>query len=136
MIKLVLGEESAEMYHFSFESYCSPQNMLAFSRYQRASDTAIQKTKNAGLFSIQLDESAVVQSCSQLKVFARYVHSGDMTETFLFCNEFEVTAKGEDVMEKLTEFFEAEDLEWCNLYEVCTDGQLGSRGGLVTLIKE
>ncbi|XP_068205248.1 protein FAM200A-like [Palaemon carinicauda] len=40
-------------------------------------DQVVQEIKSStfGLFSIQLDESTDVASCSQLMVFARYVHS-------------------------------------------------------------
>ena len=53
----------------------------------------IQEIKNACLFSIQLDESTDVQSCHQLMVFVRYVHSGDVKEEFLFCDDLELTTK-------------------------------------------
>ena len=45
--------------------------------------------------------------------------------------------KGEDVMQKLTEFFESEDLDWGNLCGICTDGapaMLGSQSGFVTRV--
>ncbi len=45
----------------------------------------ISETKDAGLFALQLDESTDVSSCSQLLVFARYVHDGKFKEEFLFC---------------------------------------------------
>ena len=40
----------------------------------------------------------------------------------MFCNPLEQSTKGEDVMQKLTEFFESEDLDWGNLCGIYTDG--------------
>ena len=72
----------------------------------------IQEIKRAGLFSIQLDESTDVQSCLQLLSFVMYVHDEHLKEEFLFCEPVEQSTKGEDVMQKLTEFFESEGLDW------------------------
>ena len=91
-------------------------------------EQVVQKVKNAGLFSVQLDESTNVQSCSQLMVFIRYIHSGDLKEEFLFCDDLELTTKGKYVLEKLSEFFEAEGLDSRNLCAVCTDGALQCLG--------
>ena len=57
-------------------------------------------------------------------VFVRYGHIGDLNEEFLFCYDLELTTKGEDVLEKRYEFFEAEGLDWHNLCGVCTQGPL------------
>ena len=69
--------------------------------YLDIKEQVIQEIKNAGLFSIKLDDSADVQSCYQLMVVVRYVHSGDMKEEFLSCDDLELTTKGEYVLEKL-----------------------------------
>ena len=90
-------------------------------------EQVVQEITNADLFSIQLDESIEVQSCSQ-PMFVRYVHNGDLKEEFLFCDDLELTTKGENVLEKLSEFFDAEDLDWCNLCGVCTEGSLQCLG--------
>ena len=44
----------------------------------------IQEIKRVGLFSIQLDESTDVQSCSQILAFVRFVHDEDLKKEFLF----------------------------------------------------
>lgn len=100
-------------------------------------EQVIQEIKRAGLFSIQLDESTDVQSRSQLLAFVRHVHGEDLKEEFLFCEPLEQSTNGEDVMQKITEFFEAEGLDWGNLCGKCTDGapaMLGSRSGFVTRV--
>ena len=78
----------------------------------------IQEIKRAGLFSIQLDESTDVQSCSQLLAFVRYVHDENLKKEFLFCEPLEQSTKDENVMQKLREFFESEGLDWGNLWDM------------------
>ncbi|XP_042204126.1 protein ZBED8-like [Homarus americanus] len=136
MVKLVLGEKSAEK-----RSAISLSNNTVQRRISLMSDDikeqVIQKVKEAGLFSIQLDESTDVQSCSQLMVFVRYVHGEDMKEEFLSCETLEQSTKGEDVMQKLSEFFEANGLDWDNLCGICTHGapaMLGSKSGFVSRV--
>ena len=82
----------------------------------------IQEIKRAELFSIQLDESTDVQFCSKILAFVRFVHDEDLKKEFLVCQPLEQSTKGEDVMQKLTEFFESQDLDWGNLCGICTDG--------------
>ena len=43
------------------------------------------------MFSFQVDKSTDVSSCAQLPVFVSYIHSGDIKEEFLFCNELDTT---------------------------------------------
>ena len=114
MVKLALGEKSAKKLNtISFS------NNTVHRRISHLSDDikeeVIQEIKRAGLFSIQLDESTDVQFCSQILAFVRFVHDEDLKKEFLFCQPLEQSTKGEDVMQKLTEFFESEDLDWGNL---------------------
>jgi len=46
-----------------------------------------------------VDESTDVTSCAQLLVFVRYIHSGDIEEELLFCEELQTTTSA-DVREK------------------------------------
>ena len=77
-------------------------------------DQVVQEIKSAafGLFSIQLDESTDVVSCSQLMVFVKYVHLNSFKEELLFCSRLEKTTKAVDVFEKVSSFFESENLLW------------------------
>ena len=91
------------------------------------------------LFSIQLDESTDVASCSQLLVFARYVHSGSFKEEFLFCSPLEITTKASDILEKVSSFFESENLLWDNVCGCCTDGtpaMLRTKSGFQVCVKK
>ena len=66
-------------------------------------DQVVQEIKSAafGLFSIQLDESTDVASCSQLMVFVKCVHLNSFKKELLFCSRFEKTTKAVDVFEKV-----------------------------------
>lgn len=121
MVKLVLGEKSAEKLNAISLSNNKVQRQIS-QISDDIKEQVIQEIKRAGLFSIQLDESTDVQSCSQLLAFVRYVHDEDLKEEFLFCEPLEQSTKGEDVMQKLTEFFESDGLDWGNLCGICTDG--------------
>ena len=103
-------------------------------------EQVISELKNSpfGMFSIQLDETTDVASCSQLLVFCRYFTESDMKDNMLFCSALESTTKPVDVMQTLAKFFDQEELKWENLCGVCTDGapaMLGAKSGLQTLVR-
>lgn len=114
MVKLVLGEKSAQNLGASSLSNATVRHRICNLSLD-IKEQVTQEIKSTGLFSIQIDESADVQSCSQLMVLARYVHSADLTEEFLFCDDLESTSKGEDVMEKMN----PKGLDWNILCGVC-----------------
>ena len=101
----------------------------------------VQQIKDApfGLFAIQLDESTDVSSCAQLTVFVKYIYNGAFKAKFLFCSALETNTKATDIFEKVSSFFESEDLEWQNLAGCCTDGapaMLGCHSGFQTLVEQ
>ncbi|XP_068212637.1 zinc finger BED domain-containing protein 5-like [Palaemon carinicauda] len=73
------------------------------------------QVKEQEIDEVSLDESTDVSSCSQLLVFVRYINSGDNQDEFLFCSALETTTKADDVMEKVSTFFQEEDLQWENV---------------------
>ncbi|XP_064472939.1 SCAN domain-containing protein 3-like [Ornithodoros turicata] len=104
-------------------------------------DQVVQQIKSAafGLFSIQLDEPTDVASCSQLLVFARYVHAASFKEEFLFCSTLETTTRASDVFEKVSSFFESHGLLSNNVCGCCTNGapaMLGSKSGFQAAVKK
>ena len=104
-------------------------------------DQVVQEIKSAafGLFSIQLHKCTDVASCSQLMVFVKYVHLNRFKEELLFCSHLEKTTKAVDVFEKVSSFFESENLLWENLCGCCTDGapaMLGAKSGFQAYIKK
>ena len=99
----------------------------------------MHEIKSSPMFSLQLDESVDVASCSQLLVFIRYVHMEDVKEKFLYCNIVKTTATAQDVVDSYSEFFETECLQWEKLCGVCTDGapaMLGSKSGFQMKVKK
>ena len=89
--------------------------------------------------SLQLDESTDVSNFSQLLVFSRYIHEGDLKEEFLMCESLESTTKAIDVFEKLEGFFEQNQITWDNVGSLCTDGapaMMGVKSGFTTLVKK
>ena len=97
----------------------------------------IEEIKASPLFAFQVYKSTDVALCSQLVVFVRYIHEYDIKNKFLFCT-LKTTTKSEDVMEKLSTFFDTEGLQWNKLCGICTDNapaMLGSRSGFQTKVK-
>ena len=104
-------------------------------------DQVVQEIKSVafGLFSIQLDESIDVASCSQLMVFVKYVHLNSFKEELFFCSHLEKTTKAIDVFKKVSSSFESENLLWENLCGCCTDGapaMLGIKSAFQAHIKK
>ena len=73
----------------------------------------VEKIKNApfDLFAIQIDKSTDTSSCAQLIVFTKYIYNATFKEEFLFCSSSETTAKAADILEKVSTFFQSENLE-------------------------
>ena len=78
-------------------------------------EQVLTEIKAFRLSSFQLDESTDVTSCSQLLVFVRYINSCDIKDQFLFCSALVITTKADDVMKKVSTFFQDEDLQWGNM---------------------
>ncbi|XP_067940539.1 protein FAM200C-like [Watersipora subatra] len=75
-------------------------------------DQVVQQIKLSlfGLFAIhELDESTDIASCSQLMVYARYVHNEKLKEEFLFCVLLEATTKVKDTFGLVSNFFNKVD---------------------------
>ena len=78
--------------------------------------------------AIQIYELTDICFCAQLIVFAKYVYNDTFKEKLFFCSPLETTTKAPDVLEKVSTFFESENLEWKNLADYCTDGALSMLG--------
>lgn len=99
----------------------------------------VEKIRKSPFFAIQLDETTDVSQLSQLLAYARFVSENQIEEEFLFCKPLTTTAKAEDVMNIVSNFFQEENLSWEKLIGVCTDGapsMLGSKSGFATLVKK
>ena len=64
--------------------------------------------------------------------FARYISGEDFKNNFLFCHTIDSTTRGEDIFNKVSNFFEREGLSWNNVCAYTIDGapsMLGRRSG-------
>ena len=89
--------------------------------------------------SLQLDESTDVSNCAYLLVHCRYEHAGELKEEFLMCESLETTSKGVDVLEKMDNFFQQNNISWNHVGSLYTDGapsMLGAKSGFTTLVKK
>uniref|UniRef100_UPI00358E6478 zinc finger BED domain-containing protein 5-like n=1 Tax=Myxine glutinosa TaxID=7769 RepID=UPI00358E6478 len=82
----------------------------------------------------------LIKPCAlkMLLAFVRYVKGDSIKEEFLFCRSLERNTRAVDVMEKVSEFFDHEELNWHNLCGVCTDGapaRLGAKSGFHALVR-
>ncbi|CAM1298524.1 Uncharacterised protein r2_g811 [Pycnogonum litorale] len=139
MAEIVLGKECAnKLATISLSNNTVQRRITDMAHDIKAQVVNEIKSSAFEQFSIQLDESTDVASCSQLMVFARYIHSGRFKEEFLFCVPLETTTKATDVLEKVSTFFEAENIRWESVCGCCTDGapaMLGAKSGFQTLVK-
>lgn len=98
MAEIVLGKEAeTKIAAIPLSNNSVQRRIVEMSEDIKAQVVEEIKSAAFGLFSLQLDESTDVASCSQLLVFARYVHSGVFKEEFLFCTSLQTTTKASDV---------------------------------------
>ena len=140
MVRIVLNEESERKIQAIPLSGNTVQRRIALMANDIKEQVVTEVKDKAlfGLFALQLDESTDVSSASQLMTFARYVTEKNVKEELLFCSELKTTTKAKDVMTKVENLFDKENISWASLCGVCTDGaptMLGAKSGFQTLIK-
>jgi zinc finger BED domain-containing protein 5/7/8/9 len=137
-VNLILGEASErKMRNISLSNSTIQKRISDMS--EDVQEQILTEIRASPLFSLQLDESTDVSSCSQLLVFVKYIHCDDIKEEFLFCRPLKTTTKSADIMGMICSFFESKELLWENLCGVCTDGapiMLGSKSGFQKRVKE
>ena len=65
----------------------------------------VTAVKNSPVYSLQLDESTDVASCSQLLVYVRYLDSEIMKEEYLFSEPLTTTTRGKEIYSKSYKLF-------------------------------
>ena len=121
MVKLILGETSTkkiQQVSLSNDTIKRRISLMATDIKQQI----IAEIKSSSVFSIQLDKSTDVASCSQLLVFVCYIHMENVKEEFLYCKALETSATAQDVMVSISNFFYIESLQWGNHCGVYKDG--------------
>ena len=131
MVKLILGETSAKKFQQASLSNDTIKKRISFMATD-VKQQVMAEIKSSPMFSIQVDESTDVASCTQLLVFVRYIHMEDVKEEFLYFKALETSATAQDVMDSFSKFFDIEGLQWEKLCGVCTGGvpaMLGCKSG-------
>ena len=137
IVRSMFGEESAKQLNAIPLSDNSVQWRIS-DISNDIKDQVISEIKAAGTFAIQLDESTDISSLAQLLVYTRYVKGDTFKEEYLFCHPLLSTTTGQDIFETVSNFFDANGLEWKNVSGCTTDGapaMLGCRSGFMTRVK-
>uniref|UniRef100_UPI00358E5144 protein FAM200C-like n=1 Tax=Myxine glutinosa TaxID=7769 RepID=UPI00358E5144 len=99
----------------------------------------VSAVKSSPVYSLQLDESTDVASCSQLLVYVRYLDREAMKEEYMFSEPLATTPRRQDVLRMLEAFLIKHELGWERLVGVCTDGapsMVGCRSGFKAFVKD
>ena len=137
MVNLILGESAAKKIEQIPLSDDTVRRRISHM-FLDVKQQVIEEIKTSPLFAFHVDKSTAVALCSQLVVFVRYFYEYVIKKKFLFCKSLKTTTKSEDVMEKISTFFDTEGLQWNKLCGIWTDGapaMLGSRLGFETKVK-
>nr|BDV49913.1 MAG: ZBED8-like protein [Metapenaeopsis lamellata majanivirus] len=81
----------------------------------------LDEVKKSGMFNIRLHESTDVPNCSYLFCFISYVHKKVWKEEFLFCKSLDKNETNTNVIKIIKGFFLDNELDWNNIYGICTD---------------
>uniref|UniRef100_A0A8C6S3X4 DUF4371 domain-containing protein n=1 Tax=Neogobius melanostomus TaxID=47308 RepID=A0A8C6S3X4_9GOBI len=102
-------------------------------------DQLIERVRENGRFSLQIDESTDLSGAAQLLTFIRYAFEGKMHHDLLFCSAMEGKCTGRDIFTQLDSDLEKAGLRWASCVSVCTDGAAamqGSRKGYKACVLE
>lgn len=102
-------------------------------------DQLLLDLKNAGMFSICLDESTDVTSAARLAVIARYPSGNIMKEELISLMTLSEKTRGQDIMNEVKHEFMRLGINFRNIVSVATDGapsMIGKNNGFVKLLKE
>ncbi|KAK8807041.1 hypothetical protein WA158_007455 [Blastocystis sp. Blastoise] len=87
----------------------------------------INRIRQSGSFSIQLDESTDIEMKSYLLVYARYEYNKKFTESFL--SIFQISSKtGDNIFNMVDNFFNNNNLLWNNCVSATFDGASNMNG--------
>ncbi|XP_076348017.1 protein FAM200C-like [Tachypleus tridentatus] len=98
----------------------------------------VTAVKSSPVYSLQLDESTDVASCSQLIVYIHYRDREVMKEGYLFSEPVATTTRGEDIFKILETFLLKHGLSWEALVGLCTNGapsMIGCKSGFKAFVK-
>lgn len=102
-------------------------------------DQLLLDLKNAGMFSICLDESTDVTSVARLAVIARFPSGNIMKEELIKLMTLSERTRSQDIMNELKKEFIVLGINFRNIVSVATDGapsMIGKNAGFVQLLKQ
>ncbi|XP_075340393.1 SCAN domain-containing protein 3-like, partial [Odontesthes bonariensis] len=115
---------------------------------RRISDTAsdvkeqvLDNVRKSPFFSIQLEESTDVASCTtcaQLMVYVRYIKELGVQEEFLFCHPLPARTTAGEIFKALNDFVQESHIDWGHCCGICTDGaraMTGRHSGVVKWVQ-
>ena len=118
--------------------YTSPQIIADFLEIMdsQVAKSVLKDMKTSGVFSLMIDESTDVSVLKQLVLYGRTVAEGKLKTRFLKIVYIE-DGRAATILEAITKFFEASELEFNNLSSFGSDGasvMTGHQGGVATLL--
>ena len=98
----------------------------------------IEKLKSQK-FSLQIDECTVRKSEALLLAYVRYIDKEKFQEEMLFCQSLETTTRGVDIYNKVSNYFDDNEIPKTNIVSCAADGapaMMGKNTGCLKLLKD
>ncbi|XP_071042653.1 protein FAM200A-like [Parasteatoda tepidariorum] len=90
-------------------------------------------------FSVQTDESTLIDSVAVLITYVRYIDKGHFAEEMLFCKRLESTTTSKDIYNKLKTYLDVNNIPMKNITSCAADGapnMMGKKNGCLKLMKD
>ena len=98
----------------------------------------IEKLKSQK-FSLQIDECTVRKSEASLLAYVRYIDKEKFQEEMLFCQSLETTTRGVDIYDKVSNYFDDNEIPKTNIVSCAADGApaiMGKNTECLKLLKD
>ena len=98
----------------------------------------IEKLKSQ-TFSLQIDECTVRKSEALLLAYVRYIDQEKFQEEMLFCQSLETTTRGVDIYDKVSNYFDDNEIPKTNIVSCAANGapaMMGKNTGCLKLLKD
>jgi hypothetical protein len=92
MISIVCGEKEASKLNMVPLSNDTIQRRIVEMSID-INEQLIDRIKNSGQFSMQLDETTDTNKCAQLMTYVRIIGVDNLEEHFLFCKSLDTTTR-------------------------------------------
>eukprot|EP00106_Octopus_bimaculoides_P017669 XP_014785111.1 PREDICTED: SCAN domain-containing protein 3-like [Octopus bimaculoides] len=126
-MKVILGEQQAHQLRAISLSNDTVKNQI-LDMSENILLQVVTAVKSSPVYSLQLDESTDVASCSQFLVHVHYLDREVMNEEYLFSEPVATTTRREDISKILEAFLIEQGLSWEALVGLYTDEALSMIG--------